>query len=43
MLISNNLTAERPDATLAVICGAVTKAHAASNACWTEYKRILDK
>ena len=42
-LISNNLTAERPDATLAVICGAVTKAHVASDSCWTEYKRILDK
>ncbi|KIJ55614.1 hypothetical protein M422DRAFT_199902 [Sphaerobolus stellatus SS14] len=42
-LISNNLTAERPDATLAVICGAVTKAHIVSEECWTEYKRILDK
>ncbi|KAA1468959.1 acetyl CoA carboxylase [Dentipellis sp. KUC8613] len=42
-LISSKLTAERPDATLAVICGAVTKAHLASEACWTEYKRILDK
>ncbi|KAF6761596.1 acetyl CoA carboxylase [Ephemerocybe angulata] len=42
-LISEKLTAERPDATLAVICGAVTKAHLASQACWNEYKRILDK
>ncbi|KAK7060862.1 acetyl-coenzyme-A carboxylase [Paramarasmius palmivorus] len=42
-LISNRLTAERPDATLAVICGAITKAYLASDACWTEYKRILDK
>ncbi|PPR03190.1 hypothetical protein CVT26_008038 [Gymnopilus dilepis] len=42
-LISNKLTAERPDATLAVVCGAVTKAFLASEACWTEYKRILDK
>ncbi|KAH9072271.1 acetyl CoA carboxylase [Lactarius deliciosus] len=42
-LISSKLTAERPDNTLAVICGAVTKAHLASEACWTEYKRILDK
>ncbi|KIY53020.1 hypothetical protein FISHEDRAFT_55652 [Fistulina hepatica ATCC 64428] len=42
-LISNKLTAERPDATLAVICGAVTKAHIASEACWAEYHRILDK
>lgn len=42
-LISNRLTAERPEATLAVICGAVTKAHVASEECWTEYKRVLDK
>ncbi|KAF8075011.1 cytosolic acc1, acetyl-CoA carboxylase [Lyophyllum atratum] len=42
-LISSKLTAERPDATLAVICGAVTKAYLASEACWTEYKRVLDK
>jgi acetyl-CoA carboxylase / biotin carboxylase 1 len=42
-LISSKLTAERPDATLAVICGAVTKAHIASEASWDEYKRILDK
>ncbi|KAH9933498.1 acetyl CoA carboxylase [Fomitopsis serialis] len=42
-LISDKLTAERPDATLAVISGAVTKAHLASDACWAEYKRILDK
>ncbi|KAJ3881247.1 acetyl CoA carboxylase [Lentinula edodes] len=42
-LISDKLTAERPDATLAVICGAVTKAYLASEACWTDYKRILDK
>ncbi|KAF8636390.1 hypothetical protein AX17_003572 [Amanita inopinata Kibby_2008] len=42
-LISNKLTAERPDVTLAVVCGAVTKAYLASVACWTEYQRILDK
>jgi acetyl-CoA carboxylase/biotin carboxylase 1 len=42
-LISNKLTAERPDATLAVVCGAVTKAHLAADACTSEYKRILDK
>lgn len=42
-LISDKLTAERPDTTLAVICGAVTKAHLASEASWAEYKRILDK
>ena len=42
-LISENMTAERPDPTLAVICGAVTKAHVASEACWAEYRRILEK
>ncbi|KAG9082440.1 acetyl-coenzyme-A carboxylase, partial [Ceratobasidium sp. UAMH 11750] len=42
-LISNNLTAERPDATLAVICGAVLKAHVMSEECWAEYRAILDK
>lgn len=42
-LISSKLTAERPDSTLAVICGAVTKAHLASEASWDEYKRTLDK
>ncbi|KIJ65157.1 hypothetical protein HYDPIDRAFT_89293 [Hydnomerulius pinastri MD-312] len=42
-LISNKLTAERPDATLAVVCGAVSKAHLAAEACLIEYKRILDK
>ncbi|KAJ7115896.1 acetyl-CoA carboxylase [Mycena epipterygia] len=42
-LISNKLTAERPDATLAVVCGAVAKAYLASEACWTDYKQILDK
>ncbi|KAG8215027.1 acetyl-CoA carboxylase [Butyriboletus roseoflavus] len=42
-LISNKLTAERPDATLAVVCGSVAKAHLATEACLSEYKRILDK
>ncbi|EJD34911.1 hypothetical protein AURDEDRAFT_117527 [Auricularia subglabra TFB-10046 SS5] len=42
-LISNKLTPERPDWALAVICGAVTKAHILSEGCWAEYKRILDK
>lgn len=42
-LISNKLTAERPESVLAVICGAVTKAHLASDACWAEYRRILEK
>jgi acetyl-CoA carboxylase / biotin carboxylase 1 len=34
---------ERPDATLAVVCGMVVKAHLGSEAYWTEYIRILDK
>ncbi|KAK9448940.1 acetyl-CoA carboxylase [Limtongia smithiae] len=42
-LISNKLTAERPDPTIAVICGAVTKAHLASEACLLEYKTSLEK
>jgi len=42
-LISNKLTAAHPDATLAVVCGAVAKAHLAAEACLGEYKRILDK
>ncbi len=42
-LITDRLTAERPDATLAVICGAVSKAYLASEECWAEYRRILDK
>ncbi|GAA5920490.1 hypothetical protein JCM1841_003513 [Sporobolomyces salmonicolor] len=42
-LISARLTAERPDTTLAIICGAVTKAHLATEANIAEYKRILDK
>lgn len=42
-LISSKLTAERPDATLAVISGAVTKAYLSSEACRAEYLRILDK
>ena len=42
-LISNKLTAERPDPILAVICGAVTKAHIASEECITEYRKGLEK
>ena len=42
-LISNKLTAERPDPMLAVVCGAVTKAHVASEACISEYKTSLEK
>ena len=42
-LISNKLTAERPDPTLAVLAGAVTKAHLASEACMAEYRKGLEK
>ncbi|TAQ87875.1 hypothetical protein B7494_g3801 [Chlorociboria aeruginascens] len=42
-LISNKLTAERPDPMLAVVCGAVCKAHIASEACITEYRTSLEK
>ncbi|KAK3050680.1 acetyl-coenzyme-A carboxylase [Extremus antarcticus] len=42
-LISKKLTAERPDPTVAVICGAVTKAHLASEACMTQYRVGLEK
>ncbi|OLL26610.1 Acetyl-CoA carboxylase, partial [Neolecta irregularis DAH-3] len=43
MLISNKLTAERPDPMLAVICGAIAKAYVASEACYAEYRRSLEK
>jgi acetyl-CoA carboxylase / biotin carboxylase 1 len=42
-LISRKLTAERPDPILAVVCGAVTRAHLASEACIAEYKKSLEK
>ena len=42
-LISNKLTVERPDSMLAVICGAVCKAHIASEACISEYRTSLEK
>lgn len=42
-LISKKLTAERPDPLIAVVCGAVTKAHAASEACISEYRTSLEK
>ncbi|OAP58236.1 hypothetical protein AYL99_07326 [Fonsecaea erecta] len=42
-LISNKLTAERPDQMLAVLAGAVTKAHIASEACIAEYRKGLEK
>jgi acetyl-CoA carboxylase/biotin carboxylase 1 len=42
-LISKRLTAERPDTMLAVVCGATTKAHVASEACLAEYRAGLEK
>ncbi|KAF7544682.1 hypothetical protein G7046_g9736 [Stylonectria norvegica] len=42
-LISKRLTAERPDTMLAVVCGATTKAHIASEACLQEYRAGLEK
>ncbi|OOF92423.1 hypothetical protein ASPCADRAFT_8702 [Aspergillus carbonarius ITEM 5010] len=42
-LISNKLTAERPDTIVAVLCGAVTKAHQASEAGVEEYRKGLEK
>ncbi|KAL5612714.1 hypothetical protein BROUX41_004198 [Berkeleyomyces rouxiae] len=42
-LISKKLTAERPDPMLAVVCGAVTKAHINSEACFNEYRTGLEK
>ena len=42
-LITNKLTAERPEPILAVVAGATTKAHVASEACITEYRKGLEK
>ncbi|EAQ91587.1 hypothetical protein CHGG_03522 [Chaetomium globosum CBS 148.51] len=42
-LISKKLTAERPDTMLAIVCGAVTKAHIASESCIAEYRGGLEK
>ncbi|KAF2004050.1 acetyl-CoA carboxylase-like protein [Amniculicola lignicola CBS 123094] len=42
-LISKKLTAERPEKMVAVICGAVTKAHIASEECISDYKSSLEK
>ncbi|KAK6358447.1 acetyl-coenzyme-A carboxylase [Orbilia blumenaviensis] len=42
-LISNKMTAERPDPMLAVVCGAVTKAHIASEACINDYRTSLER
>ena len=42
-LISNKLTAERPEQILAVTCGAICKAHMASEACIAEYRSSLER
>ena len=42
-LISNKLTVERPDPILAVVCGAVTKAHNISQEHIAEYRKGLEK
>ncbi|KAM5439527.1 acetyl-coenzyme-A carboxylase [Microsporum ferrugineum] len=42
-LITKKLTAERPDPMVAVICGAMTKAHLASEACESEYRKGIEK
>ncbi|KAK9765298.1 acetyl-coenzyme-A carboxylase, variant 3 [Basidiobolus ranarum] len=42
-LISKNLTAERPPMILAIICGAVYKAHVKCNELIQEFKRSLEK
>ncbi|KAL9621875.1 MAG: hypothetical protein Q9160_003696 [Pyrenula sp. 1 TL-2023] len=42
-LISNKLTAERPDPMLAVICGAVQRAYVASEECVAEYQKGISK
>lgn len=42
-LITKKLTAERPDPTLAVVCGAVARAHVASEQVMTEYRNSIDK
>ena len=42
-LISNRLTAERPDPILATVCGAVVKAHVACEQCVSDYIRSLER
>ncbi|KAI0128302.1 acetyl-CoA carboxylase [Xylariales sp. AK1849] len=42
-LITTKLTAERPDPMLAIVCGAVTKAHISSEDCIAEYRAGLLK
>ncbi|WWD21283.1 hypothetical protein CI109_105767 [Kwoniella shandongensis] len=42
-LIAEGMTSERPDSTLAVVCGAVVKAYIAVEASVAKYKSVLDK
>ncbi len=42
-LIAEGMTSERPDQTVAVICGAVVKAHVAYEASLAGYKAVLEK
>jgi acetyl-CoA carboxylase/biotin carboxylase 1 len=42
-LISAKLTAERPDTMIAVVCGAITKAHLASEEGMLSYQTSLEK
>ncbi|GMK57121.1 hypothetical protein CspeluHIS016_0309610 [Cutaneotrichosporon spelunceum] len=42
-LIAEGMTSERPDTTLAVICGATVKAHNAYEASVAKYKSVLDR
>ncbi|PVH91869.1 hypothetical protein DM02DRAFT_702585 [Periconia macrospinosa] len=42
-LISKKLAAERPEPMIAVVCGAITKTHVASQECINEYKASLKK
>lgn len=42
-LIAEGMTSERPDPVIAVVCGAVVKAHIAYEAAIGRYKSVLDK
>ena len=42
-LIAEGMTSERPDPVVAVVCGAVVKAHIAYEASISHYKAVLDK
>ncbi|KAK4687240.1 acetyl-CoA carboxylase / biotin carboxylase 1, partial [Tremellales sp. Uapishka_1] len=42
-LIAEGMTSERPDPVVAVVCGAVVKAHIAYDASMAKYTSVLDK